>query len=134
MQTPTRRSETPAGCGMTIVHNLPTDHTGKTLDGGVPSILTVVPTVNGHVGSATTNVAPGKLTRAGMLAVLAAVNTYLSGLSAANADLINGGVTGGLSVVITPTQVTVPVAPAGVATLAASLATVLSTGGNVVNA
>lgn len=132
MQSPTKRSETPAGNGMTILHNQPTDHTGKPLDGTLPSVLTVVPTVNGHAGSATSNVTPGKLSRAGMLAMLAAVNTYLSGLSAANADLINGTGPGGLSVVITPTQVTVPVAPGGAATLAASLATVLSTGGNVI--
>jgi hypothetical protein len=132
MQSATRRPESPAGNGMMIVHSLPTDHNGKTLDGGAPSILTVVPSVNGHVGSATTNVTPGKLSRAGMLAMLAAVNTYLSGLSAANADLIHGGVSGGLSITITPTQVVVPVAPAGAATLAASMATVLTTAGNVV--
>lgn len=132
MQSPTRRSETPANNGMTIVQNQPTNHLGQALDATLPSLVSVVPTVNGHVNSATSNVAPGRLSRAGMIAMLAAVNTYLSGLSTATLDAMYG--TPGLSVSITPTLVQVPCAPAGAATLAASIATVLSTGGNVVNA
>lgn len=134
MITNTRRSETPAGNGMTIIQAQPNDHTGKPTDATVPCLLTVVPTVNGHAGTATSNLAPGKLTRAGMVAMLAAINTYIAGLSNANADLINGSLAGGLAVAVSPTLVQVPCAPGGAATLAASLATVLSTGGNVTNA
>ncbi len=132
MQSQTKRAETPAGNGMTILEATPTDHTGKVLDGTLATVLTVVPTVNGHAGNATSNVAPGKLSRAGMIAMLAAVNTYLSGLSTSVLDAMYG--TPGLSVTVTPTLVQVPVAAAGAATLAASIATVLSTGGNVINA
>lgn len=131
MITATKRAETPANSQMTITQQLPTDHTGKPADGTFPTLVTVTPTVNGHYGA--TAVQPGKLSRAGLVAMLAALNTYLSGLSAANLDTINTQIPGGLAVTITPTFVQCPCAPAGVAALASSIATVLSTGGNVVN-
>lgn len=127
----TKRAETPNNCQMTIAHQLPVDHTGRAVDTTVPTVVSVVPTVNGHFGAS--SVQPGKLSRAGLIAMLAAVNTYLSGLSAAQQDQINTQIPGGLQVTITPTLVQVPCAAAGVGTLSAAIATVLSTGGNVVN-
>lgn len=131
MITTTKRAETPANSQMTIAQQLPTDHTGKPADGTFPTLVTVAPTVNGHYGASA--VQPGKLSRAGLVAMLAAVNTYLSGLSAANQDAINTQIPGGLAVTISPTFVQVPCAPAGVGALAASIASVLSGVGNVVN-
>lgn len=131
MITSTKRAETPANCQMTIAHQLPVDHTGKAIDTNVPTLVTVTPTVNGTFGAS--SVQPGKLSRAGMIAMLAAINTYLSGLTAGQMDQIYTQGQGGLSVMLSPTLVQVPVAASGVGTLSASLATVLSTGGNVVN-
>jgi hypothetical protein len=130
MQTVVARSETPAGVGMVILHNLPYDPSGKPLDGSLVSQLTVTPALSGHPG-VTGQVTPKKLSRAGFITMLAAINTYLSGLTAAQQDAINTQIPGGLSVTITPTLVQVPCAASGVATLSASMATVLSTGGNL---
>lgn len=131
MITATKRAETPVNSQMTIAHQLPVDHTGKAADNVFPTVVTVSPTVNGHFGASA--VQPGKLSRAGVVAMLGAINTYLSGLSAAQQDSINTQIPGGMAVTLTPTLVQVPCAPAGVGALASSIATVLSTGGNVVN-
>ncbi len=131
MITSTKRAETPAGNSMTITQQVPTDHTGKAIDGNVPTLVQVAPTVNGHFGAS--NAAPGRLSRAGIIAMLAAINTYLSGLTTAQQDQINTQIPGGMAVTITPTLVVCPCAPGGVTTLASSIATVLSAGGNVVN-
>lgn len=131
MITSTKRAESPAGNGMTIVQALPTDFTGAPLDTTVPSVLSVVPTVNGQYGPTTAT--PGKLSRAGVIAMLGALNTYLSGLTAAQQDAINGQMGGGIHVSVTPQLVICPVAAGGAGTLATSIASVLTTGGNVVS-
>ena len=125
-----KRSETPAGVGMAIVHQVGSDHQGSPTDAVTPTKLAVVPAVNGHYG-AVANVPAAKLTRAGVLAAVAAVNTYLSGLTAQQLDQIHTLLPGGLEVHVTPTQVVCPVPAGGAAALAASLATVLSTGANL---
>jgi hypothetical protein len=128
--TKTKRAETPANSQMTITHDAPVDFSGNPLDASLPTLVQVAPTVNGHYGATTAT--PGRLSRAGCVAMLAALNTYISGLSAAQLDQIHA-VLGGLEVHVTPRSVSCPAAAGGAGTLAASIATVLSTGGNVVN-
>jgi|SRR5579859_4500157 len=126
MITTTLRPESPTsspGNGMQILHAAPTDMNGQPFDGSVPSLVTIATAVVGQYGA--TQVTPRKLTRAGIVAVLAAVNTYIAGLTAAQQDQINTQLPGGLVAVVTPTLVQVPVAPAGASGLATTLAGLL---------
>lgn len=67
---------------------------------------------------------------AGLAAVASAVNTYLSGLSTAKKAQLPNGQNGCPYVVICPGEVNVPVHPADVASLGATLASILNTSGN----
>lgn len=126
-----RRAESPAGNGMVILQDTPFDPNGNLTDATLCSQLVILPTVVGQFGQVAA-VTPGRLSRAGLVAMMAALNTYIAGLSAGNADLINNQLAGGLQVHCTPTLVQVGLAPAGAAAAATALAAVLSGGGNVI--
>lgn len=121
---------------------------------GVPTVVTATPGQNGMVvrygkdfdpnGMETTafatwvSVSPAygaanaaKLSGAGVVAMTAAANTSVAALSAANRDLINNTLPGGLVVLVSPYEVRVPCLGTGVATLAAAFNTVLGTAANV---
>jgi hypothetical protein len=123
------RPESPGGNPLTIFQDQP-QYAGyfasgsAVLDGSTPSTL-IIQTSQGIAGA---------LTRAGLIAMLGAVNTYLSGLSAANQDIIAGQLAGGLALSISRTRCVLPVAPGGAATLAAAVAAVLAVGANVTSA
>lgn len=123
------RPESPTsspGNGMAILQNVPTHHiSGGALDAQVPTQLIVQPTVVGNAGAPASAV-PRQFTRAGLIAALAAINTYLSGLSASQLDQINTQLPGGLAVTVSPTQIVVPVPAGGASTLATSLAALLT--------
>lgn len=124
-----KRSETPAG-GMVIGWNQPLDFAGNDVSANFCSTVIVQPVSANTLGQ-TASQAPYKLTRAGIAAMVAALDTYLGGLTGAQLDYMYGAAPGGLAVSVSATRVTCPVPPGGVATLATALATVLSTGANV---
>lgn len=124
-----KRAETPAG-GMVIAWGQPLDFAGNDISGNVCSTVIVRPVIGGTLGQ-TASQAPFQLTRAGIAATVAALDTFLAGLTAAQLDLINTQAPGGFVVSVSARAVSCPVPPGGVATLATALATVLSTGANV---
>lgn len=124
-KTNTIHPVSPGAGGMLITFENATDFRGLPLATAVavPVLVTVTPKIGANGAS--------QLTAAGMVAMYAAINTHMAGLSAANRDAIATQLPGGLSSVITPKLVQVPCHSAGVATLAAALQVVLSTGANV---
>lgn len=88
-----------------------------------PSMVTIGPAY-GAAGAA-------KLTTAGVVAMVAAVNTYVAALSATDSATINNQYPGGLAVTVSPMCVKVPAVGSGVAALVAALAAVLAVGANV---
>jgi hypothetical protein len=123
MRSTTKRAESPGGNGMAIYHDAPTSHTGADLSASMHSVITLRTNDSGS--------ARGKLSGAGIVAAVTAANTYLTGLSAASRDALYAQLSG-MGLTITPVYVSVPCAAGDAATLSAALATVLSTGGNVV--
>jgi len=91
--------------------------------GGAGAVAPVGSSVAGYPLTAALNVA-------GMAAVASAVNTYLSGLSAAKKAQLPNAQNGCPYVVISPGEVNVPVHPADVTSFGATLAAVLDTSGN----
>lgn len=89
-----------------------------------PVLLSVTPAY-GAAGAA-------QLTAAGVVAMLAAVNTACAAYSdATDAAIYNGQPDGGYTITVSPRLVQVPCAYANVATLTAALAAVLAVGANV---
>lgn len=124
-KTITPHPTSPGTGGMLITFEKATDFNGRDINAAIaPPVLLTVSPKTGATGTS-------RLTSAGMVAMVGAVNTHISGLSAANRDLIAGQLPGGLSVTITPTLVTVPSHASGVTTLAAALQAVLAVGANV---
>lgn len=75
-----------------------------------------------------------QLTAAGIVAMLAAINTACAAYSdATDAAIYNGQPDGGYTIVVSPRLVQVPCAYANVGTLTTTLAAVLNTGANVTN-
>lgn len=107
--------------GMSVTYDKPYGPDG-TADSS-PSTVTVSPAY----GAAGAN----QLTPAGIVAMTAAVNTYVAALSAANRTLLHNTIPGGLQVTVNAKLVQVPALASGVAALGAALAAVLGTGANV---
>lgn len=124
-KTPTMHPTSPGAGGMLITYERATDFRGNLLASAIaPAVLLTVTPKLGASGAA-------RLTSAGMVAMVAAVNTHIAGLSAANRDAIAGGLPGGLTCHVAPGLVAIPCHAAGVDTLAAALQAVLSVGANV---
>lgn len=107
--------------GMTVAHDKPYGPDGTAV--AQPSTVTVSPAY-GASGAA-------QLTAAGIVAMTAAVNTYIAALSATDRNTINTTLPGGLQVTVSAKLVQVPALSTGVAALGAALAAVLGTGANV---
>ncbi|GAA3283846.1 hypothetical protein Dvina_01485 [Dactylosporangium vinaceum] len=120
------RPESPGGNAMTIYQDQPqgAGAVAGALDGVVPSVL-IIQTSQGIAGA---------LTRAGLVAMVAAAASYVAGLSAGNADIIANTLPGGLALSISRTKCVLPVAPGQAATLATAVAAVLNVGANVTSA
>lgn len=123
MRTMTLVAATPGQNGMKISYQQQTDSSGTELVGSIATFVCVSPAY----GAASA----ARLSRAGLVAFLAAANTSVAALSAANADLINDTLPGGLAVVVGTWEVRVPCLQSGVATLASTLNTLLGTAANV---
>ena len=125
-KTDTVHPTSPGANGMEIIYQNALDFRGQGLASAIapPVLLTVRP----KLGAAS----PARLSSVGMVAMVAAVNTHIAGLSAANRDAIATQLPGGLTCHIEPGLITVPCHAAGIATLAAALQAVLATGANVV--
>lgn len=121
-KTDTTHPTSPGAGGMLITFDKPTDFRGNDYTADA-TLVTVKPKLGASGAS--------RLTPAGMVAMVTAVNTHMTGLSATNRDLIAGRLAGGLSTTITPQLITVPCHTSGVATLAAALQAVLAVGANV---
>jgi len=123
------RPESPTGSpgnGMAILQDTPFDPNGVQNDANLCSTLIIQPTIVGQYG-APASVTPRKLTRAGLVALVAAINTYYgTTLSAANLDQINTQLAGGLQAIITPTYVQIGVPPGGASAIATTLAALLT--------
>lgn len=113
--------------GMVITYDRPYDPTAATgaipIATAPPSMVCISPAY-GAAGAA-------KLTGAGLVAMITAVNTYTAALSATDRDAINNQYPGGLSVAVSPFSVKVPALATGVAGLVTALAAVLAVGANV---
>lgn len=123
--TKTTHAVSPGAGGMLITWDRPTDFRGMELPTATarPAMMRVEPKTGASGAS--------QLTAAGMVAMYAAVNTHMAGLSATNRDAIATQLPGGLSCVVTPRLVEVPCHAAGVTALAAALQAVLAVGANV---
>lgn len=124
MRTPTIANTTG---GMVITYDRPYGPQAAT--GAIP-IATAPPSMV-TVGPAYGATGAAKLTTAGIVAMTAAVNTYVAALSAADSASINNQYAGGLAITIAPMCVKVPAVATGVAALVAALAAVLAVGANV---
>jgi hypothetical protein len=124
MRTMTTVAATPGQNGMKVQYLRATDPDGVEIVGSVATYVAVVPAY-GVAGAA-------RFSRAGIVAALAAANTSVAALSAANADLINESLPGGLAIEVGTWCVRVPCLQSGVAALAATLNTLLGTAANVV--
>jgi hypothetical protein len=123
--TKTPHSASPGAGGMLITWDRPTDFNGRELATAIarPAMLRIEPKLGASGAS--------RLTAAGMVAMVGAINTHLAGLSATNRDAIATQLPGGLSTVVRPDLVEVPCHAAGITTLAAALQAVLAVGANV---
>lgn len=128
-----KRSETPAGCPLTIAHHLPTDMFGVAQDAARPTLMRLTPTRNGEFATVT-NQQPGRLTAAGIAALLNQLLQYygatvtVAPTGTKIAPLLTSDVGFGLH--ISPTDVQIPCQAGDAATVAGFLATVLGTGAN----
>lgn len=113
------------GNGMSIMHAVPVHHNGTALDSQLPSQITIAPTLVGQPG-APASVTPRMFTRAGLVAALAAINTYIGGLSASQLDQINTQLPAGLTIVVSPDQISIPVPPGGASAISTTLAALLT--------
>lgn len=123
MRTMTVVAATPGQNGMKISYQRATDPDGTEIVGSVATYVCVSPAY----GAASA----ARLSRAGVVAMMAAANTSIAALSAANADIINDTLSNGLAVQVGTWEVRIPCLYSGVATLASALHTVLGTGANV---
>jgi hypothetical protein len=114
---------TPGQNGMKVQYLRATDPDGVELVGSVATYVEVSPAY-GAAGAA-------RFSRTGIVAALAAANTSVGALSAANADYINDSLPGGLVVTAGPWCLRVPCLQSGVAALASTLNTLLGTAANV---
>jgi hypothetical protein len=123
--TKTIHPVSPGAGGMLITLDKPLDFMGRDLPSTTapPQRLRIEPKTGANGAS--------QLTAAGMVAMVTAINTHFTGLSATNRDDIATRLPGGLSVTVTPRLIEVPCHAAGVNTLAAALQAVLNTGANV---
>jgi hypothetical protein len=124
MRTLTTVTATPGQNGMKVQYLRLDNQNGTEIVGSVATYVTVSPAY-GAAGAA-------RFSRTGIVAALAAANTSVAALSAANADFINESLPGGLAVEVNTWCVRIPCLQSGVAALASTLNTLLGTAANVV--
>lgn len=112
--------------GMQITWPNPTGPNGAAPAAALaPPVLLSIAPAYGAAGAA-------QLTRQGIIAMLAAINTACAAYSDATDTAIYGGQPdGGYTILVSPRLVQVPCAYANVGTLTTTLAAVLNTGANV---